>query len=79
MARINEFSAALQLVDAELRKARDMADKANPVLFGEERLSKPEYVAARFHKLGKEGKLAYIKKHGIQEVVKLMKGFNHGS
>lgn len=77
--RVNEFTRVIKAISGELESARTAGERSKTVPFGEERLSKPKYVAARFAKLGKEEKTVYIRKHGVGEVAKLMKGFDNAT
>ena len=76
MPRRNEFTEALEDITAELRSLRHSADKANPIPFGMERLSKRQYTADRLRKGTADERAEFLAKNGPAAMLKLIRGNN---
>ena len=66
------FTDAVTNVAGFVMELREEAKKANPVPFMEERVSL-EQARNRWAKMGEQQKREYIKAHGLQEALKLVK------
>ena len=73
MPQKNEFTLAIESIEAELKFNKKIADKAKPVPFGLERVTSRSAQVARFQELNEAERRGFIKRHGLKETVKMMR------
>ena len=76
MPKKNEFTEVLEEMAAELREGRHDADKANPIPFGLERLTKRKYEADRLRNGTAAERSQFLATHGMEAMLKLLRGNN---
>ena len=72
MANINEFTEAVLAMKDELPRMRKNATKSNPIPFMQERVSSKATARARLENMSPEERRAFVEKHGVDEVMRII-------